>query len=159
MKYRMIRQEIKSGDVFAFRGTSPISRFIRGWTGNSYSHVGIAWVSHGRNFILQDKEGVGIQLCTLTPLLPCDWIKTDVQWTDELEQFSFNNLGQGYSYVNAIRAGLGLTPVGNDRICSEFAASILQQAKVLDDSKIILTPADLVNNLLDIGKTLQIVNS
>ena len=152
--YSDIRPLIKSGDLFAWRKTTPFAQLIRHWTGSSYSHVGIAWTFRNRVFILQDKEKQGINLVALSDNLPCDWIPTNANWTDEVETEAMRHLGQSYSMLNCILAGLNIPPVGVNRICSEYAYKILQLAGVVK-YEFALTPSQLVDLLLDLGKPLR----
>ena len=155
MKYSISRNNIKSGDLIAFRGTGPFSRFIARVTGNSYTHVGIAITMKNRVMVIQDKELKGVELIPLSSMLPCDWIGTNAQWTEEAETFAFSNIGQSYSYINALLAGLGFPPIGKNSICSEYAASVLKKANVLKTDTVILTPGNLVDTLLDLGHPLE----
>jgi len=58
MKYQDVRQSIETGDVFLVEGRSIISKIIRAFTGESYSHVGLLiwigdtlWVAEYKEFI------------------------------------------------------------------------------------------------------------
>ena len=167
--YSSIRPQIRSGDLLAWRRATPFAQLIRHWTGGSYSHVGIAWRFRGRLFVLQDKEKQGIDLVALSDNLPCDWIRTDAAWTDEVEIEAMAHLGQSYSLLNCVLAGLNIKPIGVRRICSEYAYGILRAAGVMRSSSLshhkdlyakpVLNPSQLVNLLLDLGKTLATVSN
>lgn len=154
--YPFIRPLIKSGDLLAWRHSTLFAELIRHWTGGSYSHVGIAWLFRDRIFVLQDKEKQGINLVALSDNLPCDWISTGAVWTEIVETEAMRHLGQSYSFLNCILAGLNIHPVGVKRICSEYAYSILQLSGVIEKQHA-LTPVQLVDLLLDLGKPLSMV--
>lgn len=155
--YSDIRPQIRSGDLLAWRGSTAFSRLIRHWTGGSYGHVGIAWLFKNRVFVLQEKERQGINLVALSDNLPCDWIATDAVWTDAVETEAMRHLGQSYGMLNCVLAGLNIEPVGVKRICSEYAYRLLQLSGVIDKQHA-LTPTQLVNLLLDLGKGLATVS-
>lgn len=155
--YPSVRPQIRSGDLLAWRGTTQFSRLIRHWTGGSYGHVGVAWLFKNRVFVLQEKERQGINLVALSDNLPCDWIATDAVWTDAVETEAMRHLGQSYSVLNCVLAGLNIEPVGVKRICSEYAYRILQLSGVIDKQHA-LTPTQLVNLLLDLGKGLATIS-
>lgn len=124
MNYTDARPLIQSGDVFAWRGRNFWSRLIRSWTGSSWSHVGIAWVVGGRVLVLEARFHGGVRCVPLSKLLPCDWI-TGQGLTDEQLTRALDELGGGYSTIDAIRAGLGLDPNQPGRQCSEYIKTVL----------------------------------
>lgn len=154
MLYKDIRSQIKSGDLFAWRKTSFFSKIIRAWTESSYNHVGIAWLYKNRVFVLQDRLKDGIDIVCLSRQLPCDWIQTNCIWTDDVEDFAINNLGQPYGSINILTAALEINPIGLNMVCSEYASKILQLGQIISN-KVNYTPNDLVNILLDKGCILQ----
>ncbi len=51
--YADVRHKISSGDLLAWSGKGLYGRIIRHWTGETFSHVGIAWVVSGRLFAIE----------------------------------------------------------------------------------------------------------
>lgn len=155
MIYSDIRSEIKSGDLLTWRKNSLFARLIRCWTGSTYSHVGIAWVRWGRVFVLQDRLKDGIDIVALSHQLPCDWIPTGAVWSDEVEEFAFQDMGHHYGHINILTAATNIKPVGDGMVCSEYAAAILKKAGVALPDQSNWTPAQLVNHMLDAGQPLR----
>jgi len=113
----------------AWSGQGPVGRIIRAWTGQTYSHVGIAWVVGGRVLVLEAKEGRGVAARPLSKALPVFWVSTGSQWTANAETFALEHLGEPYSYLDALRGGLGLaTGRKNGWQCAEYAAAVLNRA-------------------------------
>jgi len=154
--YNALRLEIRSGDLIAFRGNGPVSRLIRHVTGGRHTHVGVAFWMRGRLFLLEAREGAGVQLRACSNVLPFDWIKTDISWTEKAETFAFRELGKPYSYLDAVRAGLGSRLNGTGYICSEYAAEIQLRCGGADQLTIPkAAPADLVDYWLNLGRPLR----
>jgi hypothetical protein len=150
-----LRHDIRSGDLLAWKGTSWVGRFIRHWTGSDFSHVGIAWVFADRVFVLEAREFRGVQITPLSSALPCYWISTGIKWTPALEEAALDEVGQRYSFADAIRAGVGLKPrSANGWQCAEYAAWLLYLARLPDltrqeaDFTFCPTPGELVDNVL-----------
>ncbi len=149
------RGQIRSGDLLAWRGATALDELIEHFSGGSYCHVGIALVENGEIQVLQAMEGRGVEKVSLSDHLPCDWIETAIAWTAETEAFALAKLGQRYSYLDALEVGLGFAPTDTrGLICSTYARAVLLKAR-LDLPLKGLTPAALVNDLLDLGCPLQ----
>ncbi len=157
MNYAAARPVIKSGDLLAWRGQSLIGRLIRHVTGGSYSHVGIAWHFRGRLFVLEAVEGRGVQIRAASSLPSFDWIKCGLIWHDVAEAEALSLLGKPYSYMDAIRAALGLRFQSRGYICSEYAAYVQHHAGALTGTLDTITPSALVAFWLNAGKPLQAV--
>ena len=159
MKYAQAKHILKSGDVLAWRGTGPLSRFIAHVTGGAYTHVGVVWCFDDRIFILQDKEFVGIDLIAASEAkYPCDWIQTNLNWTDETRKLAIRYLGKPYDYLAAIQVGLNMTPLPHKQICSIYVGELVTQMGVPCPLKG-LTPEALVNILLGNGGVMKRLNS
>jgi len=154
--YTALRQEIRSGDLIAFRGNSWVSQLIRHVTGGRHTHVGVAFWMRGRLFLLEAREGAGVQLRACSNVLPFDWIKTDISWTEKAETFAFRELGKSYSYLDAVRAGFGSRLKGSGYICSEYAAEVQLRCGGVDPLSIPkAAPASLVDYWLNLGRPLR----
>lgn len=154
MRYAEARNQIKSGDLLAWRGRGPVGWIVRHWTGSAWSHVGVAWRFRGRLFVLEAREGIGVGLRAVSNALPFDHIGSDADWNDEVERFALDHLGKAYSYPDFVRAGLGLAPGHEGEICSEYAAKVLRRAGVLASG---YTPAQIVNSCLELGGEMRSV--
>lgn len=154
MSYASLRSNIKSGDILAFRGTTFISRFIRMWTGGSWSHVAIAWVHDDRVFLMEAREFNGVEIRAVSESLPCDWISTGAVWSENIERLAMERLGKPYSYKDCLRVGVGLKPTHDDRVCSVYASTVLRAGGVHVPDRP-QTPQSLVSHLLDSGCPLR----
>jgi hypothetical protein len=157
MKYLEVRDQIRSGDIFAWRGTNFLANIIEHVTGGSYSHVAVAWRFRKRLFLLQANEGTGVQLIAASTTVkrgPCDWISTDVNWTDKVEDVALSQLGLPYNYIAAAEVGFNLIPSTSAEICSIYAGNVLNACGMKINYKG-LTPKSLVDNLLNNGAVLR----
>ncbi len=130
-RYADIRAEIRSGDLLAWSGRSLGGWIVRRWTGARISHVGLAlWVGP-RLFCIEARPGIGVTMRLLSTALPCEWspLQIDAARWAPAEEFALQALGRGYSWVDAILAGLGLPPRQWDRYqCAEFVAECYRRA-------------------------------
>ncbi|EFO32516.1 hypothetical protein TRICHSKD4_2315 [Roseibium sp. TrichSKD4] len=133
----------------AFRGEGFVSRIIRHVTGGRHTHVGIAWVFRERVFLLEAREGRGVQIRALSTCLPCDWLHCDLTWTERAETAALSKLGKPYSYVDALRVGMGIAPANSGYICSEFAARVQAHITARIPYFPAHTPTSLVQSWLD----------
>lgn len=140
--YQQHRQQIKSGDLLAWSTSSAIGRLIRMWTGQTYSHVGIAWVVGERVFVIEAMDGIGVRIMPLSDRLPFYHISTIIGWTNERETLALSKVGERYSYLDAIRAGLGIKTTAKGWQCAEFAAMVL--GVDFEDA----TPGEIVERVL-----------
>lgn len=123
--YPQARAGIRSGDLLAWRGTGLIGRLVRHWTGESWSHVGIAWVIGGRVLVLEAREGRGVVAAPLSHRLNCYHLPTGVAWDEAMQARALDSLGGRYNVLDALRAGLGMRPDGSGWQCAEYAAYVL----------------------------------
>ena len=130
-RYADIRGDIRSGDLLAFSGHSLGGWIVRHFTGARISHVGVAvWVGP-RLFCIEAMPGIGVTMRLLSTALPCEWSPLDLpaeRWAPA-EEFALCTLGRGYSWLDAILAGLGLPPRQWDRYqCAEFVSECYRRA-------------------------------
>lgn len=123
--YPHIRPTIRSGDLLAWRGNGLAGRIVRHWTGESWSHVGLAWVIGGRVLVLEAREGRGVVAAPLSRRLSCYHLPTGAAWDDAMQSRAIEALGEPYNVLDAIRAGLGLRPRGAGWQCAEYAGYVL----------------------------------
>lgn len=155
MLYSQARSQIKSGDLLAWRGRGPIAWLIRTVTGGSWTHVGVAWWLHGRLFILEAKEGSGVQIRAASAAFPFDWLALGFDWSEKVEQFALSRLGKPYSYIDALQAGLGFPLTQEGYICSEYAAELFRRMDARASLLSSPTPTKLVQFWLNQGAGLH----
>ena len=129
--YAEIRKAIRSGDLLAWSGRSLGAAIIRRWTGERISHVGLAMWIGPRLFSIEARPGVGVTMRLLSTALPVEWSPLALgqdQWA-RAEERALLALGRGYSWLDAILAGLGLPTRQWDKYqCAELVASLLTRA-------------------------------
>ena len=127
MLYSEIRSEMKSGDVVAWSGNSPFSKLIKWWCKSKYTHVGIIYCTPTRIFIIESKEGFGVRIFPLSRTIPFYWIKTNLDWNINIEEFMMKHIGDRYSWIGCIKAGLGIVTRKDRRWeCAEFVNYIFK---------------------------------
>jgi hypothetical protein len=146
--YDALRPYITSGDVLAWRGSSLGAEIVRHWTGDTYSHVGIAWRIAGRVLLLEAASGRGVVAVPLSGSLSpdCYWIRTRADWGPKPAQMALDQLGMGYGWWNDIRVGLGMRPKSGRWECAQYVMSVLAASGLKLDCK--ATPGGVVESLL-----------
>jgi len=156
VKYAELRGDIVSGDLLAWshRGFGwnlhdLEVQAVRVFTRSEYCHVGIAWEIAGRVFALEAVQA-GVRIFPLSRMLPFYWLQHDGLWTDQVEAYALEKVGQAYSKRQAIAAFLGcLKPGADDRWqCAEYAREILNR---MGHAFRGVTPGDLVLELQRAG--------
>lgn len=131
MKYADARPLIKSGDLLAFSHGSWKSwrefktMMVRVFTRSTYSHVGVAWVTANRVFVLE-----AVKPCTrIFPLsLSGNFylLPLKAPWTPETEEFALRNIGVPYSEMKAILAFLQPLAKGDMSECAAYVREVLK---------------------------------
>lgn len=67
--YKHARRQLEPGDVLLWRGTGFFSSVIRWRTGSEYSHASLVDVDRGRVWIVESREGRGLQHVPLSNVL------------------------------------------------------------------------------------------
>ena len=148
MIYTEVRRKIKTGDMLLWRNhaggglRSTIERwFVSHGTASPYTHVGIAWVEHGRVWVM-DVTTRGCAPRILSKAGDFDWIPAPSKLTPQALEFAFNGFGEfEYSKVQAVLGELGLLKVGADlqTQCAEYALTVWQASGMAPTTK--ATPA------------------
>jgi len=162
--YADIRARIRSGDLLAWSGRSVGAAIVRRWTGERISHVGLAMWIGPRLFSIEAVPGIGVTMRLLSTALPVEWsplaLKQD-QWA-EAEERALLALGKGYSWLDAILAGLGLPTRQWDKYqCAELVADLLARAgwspiKAAPRSQRLI-PGHLQSLALQAGHSIQMI--
>lgn len=152
MKYAQVRNQIKTGDLLAFSTTKLrdiwdlLAWVVRLFGATEYSHVGFAWVEHGRVWVVEaTRHGV-------YPMLLSKkggefyWIKSDRLYKEHLDR-AFSKVGLRYGWWDAIKAGFRSLVIGDNAVwqCAEFYLWVKGITGVNP------TPADVVEHALLAG--------
>ena len=128
--YPVLRERVRSGDVLAWKGKGLGSRIIRWGTNSPYTHVGIAQRVGNRVMVLEAMPG-GVRMMPLSKRLPAYHVPVDRTWDDERRDRAWQDVGLGYSYIDAlitgIRAytGIRMKTRMPGRHCSEYVGHVL----------------------------------
>lgn len=129
MDYADARIDIQSGDLLAWSGHSLFSRLIKLFTESSFTHVGIAYRTGNRLFVIEAMEGRGVRLFPLSRRLPFFWIRPTIrkhEWNSIIEETAIKRIGERYSFTECARALFRkATKKDNKWQCAEFASYIL----------------------------------
>ena len=114
MKYLDFRENIVSGDLLAWSHHSWNSwynfqvQMVRAFTQSEYSHVGIAWCTGGRVFVI---EAV-VPYVRIYPLSKCEnfyYIRINKELSNKAEEFALSQIGEPYSKRMAIQSFFKMT--------------------------------------------------
>jgi hypothetical protein len=132
MRYSIARAKIKTGDILAFSHTGWKSLndikigIVRMFTQSEYSHVGIAWVTSGRVFVLEavvpeirifplSKYEQFYHLHMPKPLFPVAL------------EFALSLIGEEYSQIEAMKAFFGKSCTENKKWeCAEYVQEVMR---------------------------------
>lgn len=167
MIYADARSRIKSGDLIAFSGETMAGRAIRHFTGDRYSHVGIAaWVAvdgaGDRLLLIESMEGRGVSMRPLSGLSGFYWVTHDGVWSEKVIDFAWGKIGvTGYDWGDIMRRLFGWDLKANDRyICSELAGEMLRLQGLAIWPEEFGDPGRLVDAVLENGGVAhKIINS
>ena len=160
MRYQDARPLIRSGDVLAWshRGIRSWHDlkiwFVRLFTRSEYSHVGLAWVTDGRVFVIEAVMPL-VRVYPLSKLLDhgCFWIPSKAPWKATTEEYAMACVGDVYSQIQAMEAPFEMPPADKLWECAELAASILKMDGI--DLGTVYTPSAVVQAALERGYPLQ----
>lgn len=133
MKYTNERDNIRSGDVLAWshRGVRSWHDlkiwFVRLFQRSEYSHVGIAWVTGDRVFVIEAVQPL-VRIFPLSKLLDdgAYWITTNAPWEPTTKALALECVGDKYSQPQAVQAPFEEPP--EDRLwqCAELVGQVLR---------------------------------
>eukprot|EP01037_Dinobryon_pediforme_P011886 gene11885-11977_t len=152
-----IVNQVQSGDVLAFRGTSLMSELIQHVEGGAYSHVALAFQQPDGLYVLEAREFIGIRKIIASKYLPVyhvDLIATGCKWTPQVEALALSIIGKEYSYLAAIEVGLGFSPDQSAEICSLYCQQVLTKAGFVIPRRG-MTPQALIDDLIEQGATIS----
>ena len=160
MKYADFRENIVSGDLLAWthKGWNSWYNFqiqmVRAFTQSEYSHVGIAWATGRRVFVL---EAV-VPFVRIYPLSMCEnfyYIGMHKELSEEAEEFALSQIGELYSKIMCFKAFFGMITKGDSGRwqCAKYANEVLRANGI--DYGNNFTPTSLVQAALEDGKDLM----
>lgn len=150
-KYIDVKHLIKSGDVVAYSDTDIVSQIIRFFTKSKYSHVAVVWVIDMIPMVLEATAANGVALRTLDTR-DFFWISTGIRWNKTIENKAQTKLEMPYSFIDAFKVGLGLSPSKNGEICTYFVDDTLGLPRTLE------SPGEVVNHFVQQGKPVTFVS-
>jgi hypothetical protein len=130
MKYVEYRDKIKSGDilVWSYRGLSSLydlkGLLVKTFTSSDYIHVGVAWNYRGRLLVLEAVPPK-VRVVPLSNFLPFSVIHMDMDFTAEMEDRAFSDIGiTDYSILDAVLSLSNIEAMPGVQ-CVEYVRKIL----------------------------------
>ena len=116
---------IQAGDVFLYSGKTLVDDVIRAVTLSDFNHVAVALP--GGTTMVEALPG-GVRIAPITEMGETGvWhVQTGLEWTPAASAFVKSVVGESYSYLNDLLAGLGYPPATEKEWeCAQLAAKIL----------------------------------
>lgn len=150
------RYKIQSGDLLAWDGETGglwdqiATKFVRFFTMSEYGHVGIAYVVANTVFALE----ATIPKILLRPIVKQHEtydvyvVPMNITWSDEMLKMMLNYVDCDYSFMDCIRAYLGITTSKDDNWqCAELVDDFYKRIGIeLNPDK--MTPSGIVKAAL-----------
>jgi hypothetical protein len=129
MTYKLVKSQIKDGDLIAYQGKSLVDWIIRKWTKSPWTHVGIACWWGPRLMLLESYPGDGTRVRPLSHALKdAFWIPTHAKWDDNILNQATELLDLPYSWINDWRvAWKQKTLLKTQYQCAQYAVEILSR--------------------------------
>jgi hypothetical protein len=164
MKYADLREEIRSGDLLAWSARR-VENFhdlkvqaIRVFDRTEYTHVGIAWRSGGRVWVIESVKP-RVRVVPLSNLLPCYRVALKRPWNLAAEEYALSFVGNEafeYSEWEAIKGFFGASNKNDHWLeCAEFVKMVYERLGVELPGR--ATPSDTVNDMLSLGGELTLL--
>lgn len=146
--YSQVRDKIKTGDMLLWSAKGGWGNrhdietsIVKISTESQWTHVGVAWVDHGRVFVM-DLTTRGCAPRPLSKDAPFWWIPAPRELSEEALQYAFSRFGEmTYSKWQAVLGQLRKLTIGDDMLgqCSEFAIEVWRVDRMAPTN--IATPA------------------
>lgn len=157
--YATLRPQLKSGDLVFIRESTFMAKVIQTFTRSEYAHCGVVWIAGARVFVLEARYSQGVSVRLLSEVLPCDWIATGCDWSENVETAALMRLQTRYSIPAAIALGIGFTPPSQTEVCSLFAASAIEPGLPgVKFNRKGMTPGNLAKTFEEAGCVLRTLN-
>lgn len=164
----MSRRDIRNGDILAWGegGSSGVNAFwlklIMAVTGEDFGHVAVAWRAfdgHGSDELFASEANmprIGLKRLTQHSQYYC--IPMNLEWKEDHRHWLLSKMGLTYGYLDALRAGFGLTTSDDRRYqCIEYADDFLNFAGLETGKK--RTPGAFVKDILKLtNSTIHLVS-
>jgi hypothetical protein len=135
MRYEAARDQIKTGDMLLWRDHAggPLRGIVERWivrhgTASPWTHVGVAWVDHGRVWVMEiTTKGCAPRL--LSGQVPFDWVAAPRELSERALAYAHSCFGEWtYSRWQAVMGALKRLVIGADHVgqCAEYALSVWQ---------------------------------
>ena len=154
MKYSEVRDNIKTGDLVFYHDSNPFAWLIRWKTTSYWDHCGIVIDFGGRKWLCESAPFKGPHLMLLSDRLPHMVLHRHADLSSTAIDFAFAQFKLKYSYINAIRAGVGLRSDAKGLVCSEYVGKILISDGVDQISEWGMTPQSIFQRFLGCEQTL-----
>lgn len=116
---------IQAGDVFLYSGKTLVDDVIRVATLSDFNHVAVA-LPGGTTMVEALPGGVRVAPITEMGEIGVWHVQTGLEWTPGASAFVKSVVGESYSYLNDLLAGLGYPPATEKEWeCAQLAAKIL----------------------------------
>jgi uncharacterized protein YycO len=114
-----------AGDILLYSGKDLVDTVIREVTMSDWNHVAV--VMPGENTMVEALPG-GVQIAPITEMGENVWhVQTGLIWDEKATAFVKSVLGEPYSYLNDLLAGLGYPPATEKAWeCAQLASKILE---------------------------------
>jgi hypothetical protein len=160
--YAEVRDTIKSGDLLAFSSNDWSTwhgikvQLIRIFTRSEYDHVGVAWVTGGRVFVL---EAV-MPMTRIFPLSlsgPFYLIEMNAPWKKMTEDYALSHIGYEYSQLAAMRSFLKPVEIDQVNECAAYAIQVMLHDDI--SLGVMATPSKVVQAALELGKHVHFIEN
>lgn len=157
MTYTDIRDELKTGDIVFYHDKNPLAWLIRWKTNSNWDHVGIVINFGGRKWLCESAPFKGPHIMLLSDQVPQMAIicHDNLFLSEDAIDYAFKQFKLKYSYLNAIRAGLGWRTAYEGMICSEYVGKILQISNKYNISDWGMTPEAIYQAVKTSNKNYQ----
>lgn len=130
---------------------------VRIATQSEYCHIGVAWVTGGRVFVLE-AVSPQVRIFPLSKLLPFYYVEMPNYWNAEVEERALSRVGNLYSKKQAIMAFLRSLKNGADNQwqCAEYTIDVAKTSGVLPEETQ-ATPSAVISQLQEAGLSVSII--
>ena len=161
--YTDYRSEIATGDLLIWKkskisiASDILLHAIRFLTTSDFAHVAIAYKEVNRLFVVEATMPK-VQIVPVSQYEEFYHIKMDAIVTDDAREELLSKVGMAYGIMDCIRSYLGITLAKDDRWqCAELANYFYKSVGL--DFGNAMTPTDLVEAVLETGKSLRLVRN
>lgn len=155
LQYSAIRDQLKTGDLLAWRVTK-MNSFIdfilyldQKIFKAEYTHVGMV-VKIGERILVVEATPPAVRIYPLSRLDDFYWIKTYSPQHEKDIDMLFSQVGKEYSLLDLIKIKLRLKNSNHDYYCSELASDFYNSNGLICDEFAGLTPDTIVQKICEV---------